>query len=266
MTSNSSTSLAIGTGSKTLTIGTGLTIAAGTLITLTASLDRKSWMDGVVTSYTSLTGVLVLNVTSINGSGTFTAWLVDAHAPDGNDLTTIRDAIGYLPEMATASPLLIQRLITAGSGFIQTHLNRLFASQAYTETRSGTGTAMMMFANYPVTAVSSLTVDEEEIDAYTAGANDIGYVFDETTLYLKNGGVFSRDIMNVSMTYTAGYTTIPFEIAQACIKYVGLEYKERDRLGTLSRGIGPEATSYTKSNMTEDMKSLNRQYQKRIPV
>lgn len=71
----SSTSVTTGTGSKTFTIATGLTVEAGENVEIDSS-GSTSVMIGTVTSYTSGSGSLVVNVTSIVGSGAHTDWVV----------------------------------------------------------------------------------------------------------------------------------------------------------------------------------------------
>lgn len=72
-TQSSSTSNTIGTGSKTFTIATGLsTFQPGNYAK--AYYDANNAMFGTVTSYNSGTGELVLNIASVKGSGTYTAW------------------------------------------------------------------------------------------------------------------------------------------------------------------------------------------------
>lgn len=69
---HSNTSLTIGTGSKSLTVQTGLNFTAGQPIRV--GHDGQNFMSGTVTSYNSGTGALVVNVTSVVGSGTFDTW------------------------------------------------------------------------------------------------------------------------------------------------------------------------------------------------
>lgn len=73
----STTSLTIGLGSKTLTVGTGLTWAAGRVATIRNGVSSTRFMTGSVTSYNSATGVMVVNVTTVGtGTGTYTSWNV----------------------------------------------------------------------------------------------------------------------------------------------------------------------------------------------
>ena len=72
--SASTTSLAIGTGSKSLTVDTSKSYAVGMSVKI--ANDSSNWMHGTVTSYNSGTGALVVNVDLVSGSGTYTAWTV----------------------------------------------------------------------------------------------------------------------------------------------------------------------------------------------
>lgn len=70
----STNSLTIGTGAQNLTVQTGLNFTAGQ--TVKVGFNGNNYMTGTVTSYTSGTGALVVNVTSVVGSGTFGSWSV----------------------------------------------------------------------------------------------------------------------------------------------------------------------------------------------
>lgn len=71
---NSTTSNTVGTGSKTFTLATGLTLTATNFVKIYSTASPNNFMWGNVTSYTSGTGALVVNVTNIGGSGTFADW------------------------------------------------------------------------------------------------------------------------------------------------------------------------------------------------
>lgn len=86
----STTSLTIGLGSKTFTTQTGLDFVVGQFATATSAGTPSDFMAGVITSYTSSTGVLVMNVLSVGGSGdTHNDWIITssgAIGPPGNFL------------------------------------------------------------------------------------------------------------------------------------------------------------------------------------
>lgn len=79
ITGTSTSSVVIGTGSKSLTIETGKSFVAGMPVRIgDTAAPNTNFMDGNVTSYNSGTGALVVNVTGTQGSGTFTSWSVRA--------------------------------------------------------------------------------------------------------------------------------------------------------------------------------------------
>lgn len=76
----STTSLTIGTGSKSLTIQTGKAYAVGQVVVIAYTTSPSNQMTGVITSYNSGTGALVVDVQQTLGSGTQTAWTVSLGA------------------------------------------------------------------------------------------------------------------------------------------------------------------------------------------
>lgn len=104
----STTSLVIGTGSKSLTIeaGKGFTVGQPVLIASTAA--PSNYMSGQVTEYNSTTGAMTVNVTNIGGSGTVAAWSVSVSAV----------------VLATA-PSLAQRTITSADTLIASDQGKL---------------------------------------------------------------------------------------------------------------------------------------------
>ena len=67
---NSTTSLAIGTGAKTLTIEASKQFALGQTARITYNSDINKWMQGTVSAYNASTGSLSITVDTISGSGT----------------------------------------------------------------------------------------------------------------------------------------------------------------------------------------------------
>lgn len=73
-TTNSTSSRTVGTGSLTFNISSssGFSTTVGQLVQITRKTDRNIWMVGTITAWASPN--LTVNVTSINGSGTYNAW------------------------------------------------------------------------------------------------------------------------------------------------------------------------------------------------
>jgi len=187
------------------------------------------------------------------------------------DLTVLADVKAWLQTGQTAFPAtddaLLTRLITAASHFIQSWLNRQIASGDWQEVRDGAGGQRLAFANFPVTAVLSLAIDGLEIPpAPSDGGYGAGYVFSPTELALR-GYVFTRRAQNVIVAYTAGYPATPPDIAQACIELVCQRYRERTRIGEVSRAVGGgETVSFSPQDMSDNVKLLLSQYRAMAPV
>ena len=96
------TSLLIGTGAKTLTVSTGKSFTIGQFVTIANTPTPANYMFGQITAYNSGTGVLTVNVTSIGGAGTFTAWTIALSSPSApftggtltSELITLASATG----------------------------------------------------------------------------------------------------------------------------------------------------------------------------
>ena len=71
----STTSNSVSNGTKTFTVGTGLSYSSQQDVVI--SYDASNHMHALVTSYNSGTGVLVVDVQHHTGSGTYTAWTVN---------------------------------------------------------------------------------------------------------------------------------------------------------------------------------------------
>lgn len=86
----STTSLAIGTGSKTLTVQTGKNFVVGQPVVIANTAAPSSqWMAGEITAYNSGTGSLTVDVEIISGSGTFATWTIGLCGPVRTDVVTL---------------------------------------------------------------------------------------------------------------------------------------------------------------------------------
>lgn len=159
------------------------------------------------------------------------------------DLTTLSAVKDWLPIASgvTADDALLSGLITGvSSDFLRAIERPDLLTADYTEVRQGDGDTRLSLRHWPVTAVSALTVGGATV---TASADKIarGYYFDadldperRTQLFLAGGLVFT-DAAVVSLSYSAGYATVPGDIAQAVVEWVCQRYKGRPNSSTVSR-------------------------------
>lgn len=104
----SSTSLTVGTGSKSLTIDTGKGFAVGQPVLIASTASPTNYMSGQVTAYNSGSGAMTVNVTAIGGSGTVASWAVSVSAV-----------------MLATAPSLSQRSITSADTLIASDQGKL---------------------------------------------------------------------------------------------------------------------------------------------
>lgn len=182
------------------------------------------------------------------------------------DLTTLDNVKAWLspPLTSTADDALLSRLVTAASRFIETWLDRTIAAQDYTETRDSRGGARLFLRHRPVTAVAAVSVDGVAVPP-SSGAGAAGFLFDDSSVSLA-GYAFTRGVGNVTVTYTAGYVATPPEIEQACIELVVTRYKERDRIGQVSKNLGGETVSFSQKDLPADVQTLLDQYRNVVPL
>lgn len=177
-------------------------------------------------------------------------------------LTTIENVKSYLGIGTDVDDELLEQLVGAASQFIQTWLNRQFGRAPYADTFDGTGGRVWMFRNYPVARVSAVTVNGQSIPAYSA-AHPSGYKFDDKRLVLEHY-VFDAGLLNCSVSYLAGPDVTP-DIDQACVELVAARYREKDRVGLVSKGLAGETTAFSQKDMPDSVKTLLRNYKKVVP-
>jgi len=147
--STSTTSVALGTGSKSLTVQTGKSYLKNMPVRIASTATLGAYMDGYVDTYTSGTGALVVNVVGFLGSGTLASWNV------------------YLSPSLTYSALLNDLLVTGvnkkigygtGAGLTYTQATSKSTAVAVT-TRTGVITMnnASLAANTKITFLVSLT-------------------------------------------------------------------------------------------------------------
>ncbi|MCL2658770.1 MAG: phage head-tail connector protein [Betaproteobacteria bacterium] len=180
------------------------------------------------------------------------------------DLTTLANVKGWLRLQSDADDVLLARLVTAYSAYVQSWLNRRIAITAYVETRDGLGRPGMMVANAPLVSIASVVVDGFSIPPSPA-VGQPGFYFDERTIYLLGYG-FSRGRANVRLAYMAGYASTPPEIEQAVIELVGLRYREIDRIGFSSKSLAGETVSFIVKDFPDSVQTILNNYRKVVPL
>lgn len=134
------------------------------------------------------------------------------------DVTAVRLYMGARSLVYTDDQ--VQAALDAACAMVETYCNRIFAADDYTHTLDGRGTDMLWLPQYPINDVTTLTIDDEEIDA-------ADYTVEDQSIYYEDGFTLGR--RNVVVEYNAGYTTMPADLHHAVTALTA------DLLGTSGR-------------------------------
>lgn len=122
-TTTSASSVLIGTGAKTFTVASGLGFVVG--MTLRIANTSANFMTGEVTSYSSTT--LVVNVTSVGGSGTLASWTISMAAVGASTAATVSNTpagnIAATTVQAALNELDSEKLSSAAGAVSDTNLS-----------------------------------------------------------------------------------------------------------------------------------------------
>ena len=176
------------------------------------------------------------------------------------DLVSLSDIKAYLGgDLQSNDDAVLGRLISAASAFFVTACARPILEQGYSELYDGKGNGRLYLRQTPVTSVTSLSIDGATVpEAMVPGES--GWRLNGNIVLLF-GHWFNRGLVNVAVSYTAGYATAPADVAEAVMELVGLRYRGRDRLGKVTESIGGMATtSYTQRDVSPFVASVIARY------
>jgi hypothetical protein len=176
-----------------------------------------------------------------------------------SQLCQLTDVQTYLGDSASSSAVALDALIENASAFIEQYCNRTFALANYTETRNGNGGNRLFLLNGPVVSVTAVSVNGQTIAAAPSVMAN-GWVNDDSMVYLR-GGCFTRGFQNVTVAYSAGFATIPADVAQACIELVAEKFAKRNRIDKVSETLGTQQTqAYIQADMPARVKTALQPY------
>ena len=182
-------------------------------------------------------------------------------AAAATDLTTLANLKAFLSNPGTNDDTLLQSLLTNASLFIENYINRDIVSLTYNVVIDGTGSRTMVLSDYPVTAVTSVTIDGDVIPPGSVTTS--GFYFNADKVIL-NGYYFNKGYGNVAITYTAGYATVPYDLQQACIGLVQFWLNDRQRAGEVSRTMGGQTITFSQKDMPPWVATILAQWKKVI--
>ena len=189
------------------------------------------------------------------------------------DLCQLADVKAYLgiPANAAGDDTTIQEMITGASQYWLTRTCRgsLNSVATYTERYDGPGKDQLFLNYFPVKSVTSLTIDGQPISPSPDYLQDGWVLNNEATGVVLLGGrnYFWWGRLNVAITYQAGYSETPFDIAEAVKKQVAVNYKRRSTTDQSSIALpqGGGTTSLRGWELPPEVESVLERYRRLTP-
>lgn len=116
LSGTSTSSIAIATGAKTFTTQTGKNFVNGEYLIISSNANSANYMVGQITSYNTSTGALVMNITSISGTGTHADWNIMITGPQGPQGVPGGSGTGYTEASITGTLTAVSGKIYVATG------------------------------------------------------------------------------------------------------------------------------------------------------
>jgi uncharacterized phiE125 gp8 family phage protein len=184
------------------------------------------------------------------------------------DLTTRDDLKRYLGIDAgdTSQDDLLDDLIDYASERIETHCRRRFASEELTEYLDGPGTTELVLSRRPVSVLSSVRVDADRGFAAETEVDSSELVLRaDAGVAERVGAIFPAGARNVRVEYTAGYSTVPDDLALACVKLAAAWYAHAraGADGVTREALGDHSATFSASALPADVEAMLEPYRER---
>lgn len=182
-------------------------------------------------------------------------------------LTSLTSLKTHLGISTSTHDTLLETLIDAASDWIENECGgRRFFETTYTQElydgdHDHTGRRWLQLKNFPITSTEAFVAQ------YKTGSNSsptwTSFTVDEFEKYDDSGRVYFTGglrpgRLNIRVTYSAGYASIPHDLAHAANKLAAKAYNRRKSEGTLEEEVGTARIQWAGMMDTELMNILSR--------
>lgn len=165
-------------------------------------------------------------------------------AVGANALCTLADVKTYNGISTSTYDTLIETLIDRVSKQFEMDCDRVFISANYTQYYDGNKTSYLFVSQYPITTVSGVWDDTNWEWGSSTQISGIDYRVADNNHIVFNTTILTEGDQNIKVAYTAGYTTIPYDLTQACIEEVSVKYNKRENVEVRSKTLPDGTVTY----------------------
>jgi uncharacterized phiE125 gp8 family phage protein len=197
-------------------------------------------------------------------------------------LTSLINLKSYLNISVETYDTLLENLIDRATALFESFTGRNLMARDYSYDSSsddydadnaildGNGFDQIILPQYPINSVTTLRINEIEIDARD-GIYSLGYVVDAKAGIIRLAGyLFSEGWGNVELEYNAGYSAVPKDLEQAVIEQAAWMHKQSGEggslLGVTSVTIADDPVAFMLKDLLPSVKMALERYKKRFAL
>lgn len=185
-------------------------------------------------------------------------------------LTTIDNVKMYLnKESLTAlETMQINMLINMVDGQIENYCGWAINAKTYTNKKvDGNGLAEIDLGVYPLNSLTKAEVDDGSGTIVNV-LSDVNIKADEGIIYLDSNSAtlttFTSGTQNVTLTYNAGYSTVPNDLMFAATELAALRFKRivEENIGIVKEKFESDEVEYDKTDIPDAVKYILNNYKR----
>ena len=197
-------------------------------------------------------------------------------------LTSLANLKSYLNLSITTHDTMLEDLVDRATELAENITNRKLKARDYhydsdesaydadNAALDGNDRDRIILPQYPINSVTTLRINTMAIDA-RGTVFDSGYVIDKKNgIIILAGYIFTGGIKNIELAYNAGYSTVPEDLAQACIEQAAWMFKQSSAgsslLGVNNKNLPDGSVSYTADDLLPQVRMVLERYKRRIAI
>lgn len=194
--------------------------------------------------------------------GNWNALAVVLPAEVNNDLVLLDDVKSWLKisSVNNDDDGLLQMLISGFSAYVYNYTGRDNFTQVrnFVETYDGNGAQRMFLRNSPIRTLNSVLICSWSVPQSSSPTVPGLFIeLSQKSIALRTSGwalmppqaiypyQFTRGLGNIIVDYNAGYTQVPFDLGEAAIKAIAINYRRREWADMASKSLSASPASAT---------------------